>query len=388
MSRMARTFHYFRDRGAVAADGGQERRTSEPFDGINCSPACSGAGEAAGGPRGHRGSGRAHLPTSFAPSANARFLAQRRRLVMEELRNLDEVGYVRLLPYTGASRTSRRSASKSINLRRHRRRREPSKISCPCCRAMSPATSEMTPDRPDHRFRGPARDRGCCTHGSSLDWPRATVYDGSESRVGCVLVARRRVIGEGWHERPDSARRGVWRCARRALARPGATAYVTSSLAPHGARHRVPMRCWRPASHGWSAPSVDPNHKVAGAVWRDGSPWRLRVGRFAGAASARTHVGFFSRFERRPALRSAEVAMSLDARTRRRPADSLGSPVKRACDVQTWRARSSAVLTGAGTFAATDPALDVRLDYMALDTATVAGVLDSELRCTAGSANI
>jgi diaminohydroxyphosphoribosylaminopyrimidine deaminase/5-amino-6-(5-phosphoribosylamino)uracil reductase len=56
--------------------------------------------------------------------------------------------------------------------------------------------------------------------------------------------------------------------------------------------------------------------------------------------------------------------MSLDARTA--PADGshawISGTASRA-DVQSWRARSSAVLTGAGTVRSDDPLLNVRLDY-------------------------
>ena len=89
----------------------------------------------------------------------------------------------------------------------------------------------------------------------------------------------------------------------------------------------------------------------------------VQVGAFADEAR-RLNVGFFSRHERgRPYVR-LKLAMSLDGRTA--PADGsrawISGTASRA-DVQTWRARSSAVLTGAGTVRSDDPQLNVRLNY-------------------------
>ena len=89
----------------------------------------------------------------------------------------------------------------------------------------------------------------------------------------------------------------------------------------------------------------------------------VSVGLLAGAARA-LNPGFFSRFERgRPYVR-LKLAMSLDARTARADgAKAWISGEESRADVQVWRARSSAVLTGAGTVRIDDPRLDVRLDY-------------------------
>jgi diaminohydroxyphosphoribosylaminopyrimidine deaminase/5-amino-6-(5-phosphoribosylamino)uracil reductase len=109
----------------------------------------------------------------------------------------------------------------------------------------------------------------------------------------------------------------------------------------------------------------DPNPKVAGAgierLERAGVA--VQVGAFMDEAR-RLNVGFFSRHEHgRPYVR-LKLAMSLDGRT------ALGSGARAwisgtesRADVQTWRARSSAVLTGAGTVRSDDPQLNVRLNY-------------------------
>jgi diaminohydroxyphosphoribosylaminopyrimidine deaminase/5-amino-6-(5-phosphoribosylamino)uracil reductase len=156
--------------------------------------------------------------------------------------------------------------------------------------------------------------------------------------------------------------------------------------------------------------SVDPNPRVAGAGMA-----RLRAAGIAvsvlaedtfpaaGAAPAATdalaarevlarevlareardlNVGFFSRFERgRPWVR-LKLAMSLDARTA--PAAGgrmwISSEASRA-DVQAWRARSGAILTGAGTVRTDDPRLDVRLAYGSWIRQPLRVLLDPTLSC-------
>jgi diaminohydroxyphosphoribosylaminopyrimidine deaminase/5-amino-6-(5-phosphoribosylamino)uracil reductase len=75
--------------------------------------------------------------------------------------------------------------------------------------------------------------------------------------------------------------------------------------------------------------------------------------------------------------------MSLDARTA--PASGgqawiSGEPAR--ADVQTWRARSGAILTGAGTVRTDDPRLDVRLDYGPWIRQPLRVLLDPMLSCS------
>ncbi|MCB1578687.1 MAG: bifunctional diaminohydroxyphosphoribosylaminopyrimidine deaminase/5-amino-6-(5-phosphoribosylamino)uracil reductase RibD, partial [Xanthomonadales bacterium] len=101
--------------------------------------------------------------------------------------------------------------------------------------------------------------------------------------------------------------------------------------------------------------------------------------------------GFFSRIGRhRPWVR-VKLAMSLDGRTALASGESkwITGEAARA-DVQRWRARSSAILTGLGTVRADNPRLTVRLPNSPEDGAADNGplaplrvVLDSRLRLPA-----
>jgi diaminohydroxyphosphoribosylaminopyrimidine deaminase / 5-amino-6-(5-phosphoribosylamino)uracil reductase len=205
-------------------------------------------------------------------------------------------------------------------------------------------------------------------------------------RVGCVLVHDDQVIGEGWHARAGDPHAEVFALRAAGPRAQGATAYVT--LEPCSHTGRTPPCADALIAAGVSrvvCAVLDPNPKVAG-----GGVARLRaagidvsMGSVAHADAARAlNVGFFSRFERgRPFVR-LKLAMSLDARTT--PAGGgqrwiTGDGAR--ADVQIWRARSSAVLTGAGTVRVDDPRLDVRLDYGPWVRQPLRVLLDADLSC-------
>ncbi|HEY3851874.1 MAG TPA: bifunctional diaminohydroxyphosphoribosylaminopyrimidine deaminase/5-amino-6-(5-phosphoribosylamino)uracil reductase RibD [Steroidobacteraceae bacterium] len=205
-------------------------------------------------------------------------------------------------------------------------------------------------------------------------------------RVGCVLVRDGRIVGEGWHERAGQAHAEVAALAAAGADARGATAYVT--LEPCSHHGRTPPCADALVGAGIRrvvCASIDPNPKVAGAgVARlEAAGIRVSVGPCSAEARA-LNVGFFSRFERgRPWIR-LKLAMSLDARTA--PAGGgrlwISGEASRA-DVQQWRARSSAILTGAGTVRIDDPRLDVRLDYGPWVRQPLKVVLDPALSCPA-----
>jgi diaminohydroxyphosphoribosylaminopyrimidine deaminase / 5-amino-6-(5-phosphoribosylamino)uracil reductase len=203
-------------------------------------------------------------------------------------------------------------------------------------------------------------------------------------RVGCVVAYAEQVLGVGWHVRAGEPHAEVLALREAGSRARGATAYVT--LEPCCHTGRTP-----PCADALIAAGVarvvcctrDPNPKVAGGGIARLMSAGIEVSVGALAVEARElNIGFFSRFERgRPFVR-LKMAMSLDGRT---AAAALGrrwisSEASRA-DVQVWRARSSAVLTGAGTVRADDPRLDVRLDYGPWVRQPLRVVLDTLLTC-------
>ena len=184
-------------------------------------------------------------------------------------------------------------------------------------------------------------------------------------RVGCVLVRDGAVIGEGWHARAGGPHAEVLALRAAGERARGATAYV--SLEPCCHHGRTP-----PCSDALIAAGVtrvvaamdDPNPRVAGQGLAQlaASDIAVESGLLADEAAA-LNPGFISRMRRgRPWLR-VKMAMSLDGRTALANGVSqwiTGEAARH--DVQRWRARSSAILSGIGTVLADDPALSVRLE--------------------------
>ena len=203
-------------------------------------------------------------------------------------------------------------------------------------------------------------------------------------RVGCVLVRERCVIGEGWHERAGEPHAEVMALRSVGGAARGATAYVTLEPCSHTGRTAPCADALIAAGVARVVCAVaDPNPKVAGSGLARLAAAGVAIAVGLRAGQARTlNAGFFSRFERGRPLVRLKLAMSLDARTA--PVGGgqrwLTGEAARA-DVQSWRARSTAVLTGAGTVRSDDPRLDVRLAYGPWIRQPLRVVLDTELTC-------
>jgi diaminohydroxyphosphoribosylaminopyrimidine deaminase/5-amino-6-(5-phosphoribosylamino)uracil reductase len=195
-------------------------------------------------------------------------------------------------------------------------------------------------------------------------------------RVGCVIAHVESIVGEGWHEHAGEPHAEVFALREAGERARGATAYVT--LEPCSHFGRTPPCADALIAAGVArviAASDDPNPRVAGEGLRRllGAGIAVETGLMREAARE-LNRGFFSRIERgRPWVR-VKLAMSLDGRTALANGASkwITGEAARA-DVQRWRARSSAILTGSGTAFADDPRLTVRLDSLSPDGFSVGG---------------
>ena len=182
--------------------------------------------------------------------------------------------------------------------------------------------------------------------------------------VGCVIARDGEIVGEGFHERAGGPHAEVFALEGARERAKGATAYVTLEPCAHTGRTG-------PCADALIAAGVarvvgamrDPNPQVDGSGFDKLVAAGIQVETGLMEAQARVlNRGFLSRIERgRPWLR-VKLATSLDGRSALASGDSKwisGEPAR--LDVQRWRARSGALLTGAGTVLVDDPHLTVRL---------------------------
>ena len=182
--------------------------------------------------------------------------------------------------------------------------------------------------------------------------------------VGCVIAQGEDVVGEGWHQRKGEAHAEVFALQAAADRAKGATAYVTLEPCAHTGSTGPCAQALIVAGVARVVCAMrDPFPKVdgAGIEMLQAAGIKVEVG-LMDAQARELNRGFLSRIERgRPWLR-VKLATSLDGRTALASGDSkwISSEASRH-DVHRWRARSGALLTGAGTVLVDDPRLTVRL---------------------------
>jgi diaminohydroxyphosphoribosylaminopyrimidine deaminase/5-amino-6-(5-phosphoribosylamino)uracil reductase len=233
------------------------------------------------------------------------------------------------------------------------------------------------------RNAGDERDRAFMKRALSL--AARALYDSKPNpAVGCVLVAKDEVVGEGFTAPvggPHAERVALAAAGDRAR---GATAYVTLEPCSHFGRTSPCVDALIEAGIARVVCAlVDPNPLVAGTgkvkLERAGIDVTVDVLHDEAAELIRGHISRMTR--KRPWVR-AKVAASLDGRTALANGTSrwITGEAARA-DVHHWRARSSAVLTGIGTVLADDPALTVRLkDPQVRVVEPVRVIVDSRFR--------
>ena len=182
-------------------------------------------------------------------------------------------------------------------------------------------------------------------------------------RVGCVLVRDGKIVGTGWHQRAGEPHAEALALREAGDAAKGATAYVT--LEPCSHFGRTPPCADALVASGVSRVVMamqDPNPLVSGkGVGKlRGAGIAVECGLMK-AAARELNIGFVARMTRGTPWVRSKIAMSLDGRTALSNGVSqwiTGSEARR--DVQRWRARSCAVLTGIATVLADDARLTVR----------------------------
>lgn len=190
--------------------------------------------------------------------------------------------------------------------------------------------------------------------------PRAT---SPNPRVGCVIVKAGRVVGEAAHARYGSHHAEALALRKAGRRAEGATAYVTLEPCSPFAGKKTP-----PCSSALIAagikrvvfPSSDPNPKVSGRGASLLKRAGVRVDRLQALASEAEALnrGFFSVMRRGRPWVVLKTALSLDGKAAAASGRSrwvTGKPAREA--VHAMRAELDAILVGAGTVLADDPAL-------------------------------
>jgi diaminohydroxyphosphoribosylaminopyrimidine deaminase/5-amino-6-(5-phosphoribosylamino)uracil reductase len=184
-------------------------------------------------------------------------------------------------------------------------------------------------------------------------------------RVGCVIADGERITGRGWHQFAGGPHAEIAALRDAGASVRGQTAYV--SLEPCSHHGRTPPCTEALVEAGIARVVVaaeDPNPRVNG-----GGLDRLRAAGvevqsgLMSAESEALNCGFMKRMRCGLPWLRVKSAISLDGRTALRGGESqwiTGEHSRR--DVQRWRARSSAILTGIGTVLADNPGLDARVD--------------------------
>jgi len=184
-------------------------------------------------------------------------------------------------------------------------------------------------------------------------------------RVGCVIVKDDQLISEGWHRKTGEPHAEAIALSSAGAHAAGATAYVT--LEPCSHTGRTPPCADALIDAGVKRVVVgmqDPNPEVAGT----GIDRLRKAGIEVVVGILETEVrklnpGFIKRMELGLPYVRVKLASSVDGRTAMASGESkwITGEAARA-DVQKLRARSSAIVTGAGTILADDPSLTVRTE--------------------------
>ena len=200
-------------------------------------------------------------------------------------------------------------------------------------------------------------------------------------RVGCVIVKDGVIVGEGAHVKAGEPHAEVLALRQACERAKGATVYVT--LEPCSHFGKTPPCANALAQAGVAkviAAMQDPNPLVAeqGLARLAAQGIETQCGLMQ-AQAIELNPGFISRMtDNLPYIRS-KIAASLDGKTALSNGESQWITGEAArLDVQHWRARSCAIMTGIGTVLSDNPSLTVR--DIELERQPLKIIVDSQLR--------
>ncbi len=200
-------------------------------------------------------------------------------------------------------------------------------------------------------------------------------------RVGCVIAKEGKIVGEGAHLKAGEPHAEVFALRQAGEQAHGATLYVT--LEPCSHTGRTPPCSQAIIDAGITkviAAMQDPNPLVAGSGLAHLQAHNIEV--VSGLMQAQTEAlnpGFISRMTRQKPFVRSKIAASLDGKTALNNGKSqwiTSEPAR--LDVQYWRARSCAILTGIGTVLSDNPSMTVRLDNVSRQPLKI--IVDSQLQ--------
>ena len=200
-------------------------------------------------------------------------------------------------------------------------------------------------------------------------------------RVACVIVKNGEIVGEGAHLKAGEPHAEVLALRQASDKAKGATVYVTLEPCSH---HGKTPPCADALLQAGVAKVIaamqDPNPLVAGQGLAGLAEHGIAVASGLMQAQAEAlNPGFISRMTKNLPFVRSKIAASLDGKTALNNGESqwiTGAAARR--DVQHWRARSCAIITGVGTVLADNPSLTVR--DIALERQPLRVVVDSYLR--------
>lgn len=200
-------------------------------------------------------------------------------------------------------------------------------------------------------------------------------------RVGCVITRDGEVVGRGWHKKAGEAHAEINALLEAGDKAAGGTAYVTLEPCSHTGRTPPCVDALISASIARVVfATADPNPRVNGNGHQRLQQAGIEVqSGLMEKAATEINCGFIKRMRVGSPWVRIKLAQSMDGHIALSNGSSqwISGPESRA-DVQNWRARSDAILTGVGTVLADDPSLNVRKTTTARQPTRV--IIDSHWR--------